>query len=112
MGDHAARTEVLDDLRAFADHGWRVRVVALAVPREVSLTGTVRRYLDELREHGAGRASPLEIHDQAYLKGPYALALIRQQLPSVQVQAVDRQARSWPSETRPQQRSPTRTPGP
>lgn len=82
--------EVLDDLRRFAERGWKVRVVALAVPREVSLAGTVRRYLDELREHGAGRASPLDIHDQAYVKGPHALTLIRQQLPDVQLTAVDR----------------------
>lgn len=83
--------EVLDDLRAFAERGWQVRVVALAVPREVSLAGTVRRYLDELREHGAGRASPMNIHDQAYVKGPHALTQIRQKLPDVQLTAVDRE---------------------
>lgn len=82
--------EVLDDLRRFVERGCQVRVVALAVPREVSLAGTVRRYLDELREHGAGRASPMDIHDQAYVKGPHALTLIRQQLPDVQLVAVDR----------------------
>lgn len=52
-------------VRAFREAGYRIEVRALAVPLEVSRLGTVSRYFEAVREHGSGRWTPSQAHEDA-----------------------------------------------
>ncbi|WP_416210999.1 zeta toxin family protein [Frankia sp. Cr2] len=50
----------------FADAGYRVHVVILAVPEAVSRQGTAERYVRQQQANGRGRFSTPEGHDRCY----------------------------------------------
>ncbi|MBR5951371.1 MAG: zeta toxin family protein [Actinomycetaceae bacterium] len=50
----------------FHDAGYYCEMRVLAVPREVSLLGVLERYTYQVRENGAGRWAPVDMHDAAY----------------------------------------------
>lgn len=64
---------VLRTAQRLRDAGHQVHVYALAVPSAVSRLGTVQRYVAQLEEHGAGRWTHSQFHDDAVTMMPETL---------------------------------------
>ena len=64
---------VASTMRSFRDAGYYCEARVLAVPREVSLLGVVERYAQQVLENGAGRWTPVDVHDAAYNSLPQSL---------------------------------------
>ncbi|MHA3723778.1 zeta toxin family protein [Leucobacter sp. HY1910] len=72
------RTEaVLITAHEYAEHGYAVRLNALAVPRARSLVSLATRYLQQHTEHGHGHLTRLEKHDAAYDEMPATVHALR-----------------------------------
>jgi hypothetical protein len=74
----------------FQRAGYTTQVIALAVPRELSLLGTIDRYLAEVTQAGSGRFAPLQVHDDAYHRGAGVLLRIATESPATQILVINR----------------------
>ena len=64
---------VASTMSSFREAGYYCEARVLAVPREVSLLGVVERYAHQVLENGAGRWTPVDMHDAAYNNLPQSL---------------------------------------
>jgi hypothetical protein len=53
------------EFQAFKDAGYETELRVVAVPLEVSRAGTVSRYIEQVKDYGAGRWTPGSAHDVA-----------------------------------------------
>ncbi|WP_435298968.1 zeta toxin family protein [Timonella sp. A28] len=53
------------EFQAFKDAGYETELRVVAVPLEVSRAGTVERYIEQVKDYGAGRWTPGAAHDVA-----------------------------------------------
>lgn len=60
----------------FKDAGFTVQAVLMAVPPEVSRASIAGRYVEDMRQHGQARFTPLQAHDDAFRALPDTLAAI------------------------------------
>lgn len=98
---------LLREFKAFRQAGYETELRVVAVPLEVSRLGTVTRYLEQIKDAGAGRWTPGEHHDiaAAAVPGTVAALVISGLVDRVVIQ--DRDGRvfhdAWVSQGDPQQ---------
>ncbi len=67
---------LLRESKAFRQAGYETELRVVAVPLEVSRLGTVTRYLEQIKDAGAGRWTPGEHHDIAAAAVPGTVAAL------------------------------------
>jgi zeta toxin family protein len=67
---------LLREFKAFRQAGYETELRVVAVPLEVSRLGTVTRYLEQIKDAGAGRWTPGEHHDIAAAAVPGTVAAL------------------------------------
>lgn len=81
---------LLRDAGMFATSGYTVTVIALAVPAEVSLLGTVERYCKQVALSGAGRSVSLAGHDEPFRAEPPLLQRLQAEVPGIRLRVLAR----------------------
>lgn len=84
---------VLRTAQRLRDARHQVHVYALAVPSAVSRLGTVQRYVAQLEQHGAGRWTHSQFHDDAVTMMPETLERVVDAGLVDELHVVDRSAR-------------------
>ena len=84
---------LIRDTLMFRAASYSVTVTALAVPGQVSLLGTVRRYCSQVGSYGAGRSVSLSGHDEPFKAALPLLERLPAAVPGITLRIVNRELR-------------------